>query len=257
MVKADYDYPDEFGDLRRRARRRAKKEWRRDDHGQRMQWLRQQRQAEPVSPVSVLVVVLLLGIIILGIGGGLPKIVGGSETKQPVGLLTPADPLPLPTVGRTAAPGSSAPIGGADSTPPPQTVRPSPSATMSATDVVGQWARKFYTRNPAAQSYDELVDASAEYMTAELAASFVAQGDSTYEALKAEGGTSKVASATVTAPKAGTAPTDTTGRISRFLNVVIDISGTKPQRITVPLLITVVLQDNTWVISDVDGGTGP
>src|SRR6266498_4372028 len=100
MVKADYDYPDEFGDLRPRARRRAKKEWRRDDHGQRMQWLRQQRQAEPVSPVSVLVVVLLLGIIILGIGGGLPKIVGGSETKQPVGLLTPADPLPLPTVGQ-------------------------------------------------------------------------------------------------------------------------------------------------------------
>ena len=41
------------------------------------------------------------------------------------------------------------------------------------------------------------------------------------------------------------------------MTVVIDITGTKPQRITVPLLVTVVQENNKWVISDVDGGTGP
>jgi hypothetical protein len=50
-------------ELSRRDRRHAKKEWRKDDHAQRMAWLREQRQAEPVSPVSILVVVILLGII--------------------------------------------------------------------------------------------------------------------------------------------------------------------------------------------------
>ena len=85
VVSTDYDYPAEMDDLSRRERRHAKKDWRRDDHTQRMAWLRQQRQAEPVSPVSILVVVILLGILILGIGGGLPKILGGDEGNSPLG----------------------------------------------------------------------------------------------------------------------------------------------------------------------------
>ncbi|WP_344216545.1 hypothetical protein [Kribbella sancticallisti] len=245
-------------ELSRRERRQAKKEWRRDDHTQRVAWLREQRRAEPVSPVSVLVVVILLGIVILGIGGGLPKILGKEESKQPVGLLTPADPLPLPSASGapSSAPNQTAPTSG-DTTPPLQTNRPSPAATLASNDVVGAWARAFYTRTPATESYDQLVSKVSQYMTADMAASFTAQGDSTYEALKTDGGTSKVVSAVVTAPKVGTAPTDTPSRISRVVNVVIDVTGSKPQRITVPLLVTVVQENDTWVISDVDGGTGP
>jgi hypothetical protein len=258
VVNTDYEYPAEMDELNRRDRRHAKKEWRKDDHAQRMAWLRDQRQAEPVSPLSVLVVVILLGIIILGIGGGLPKILGKDEAKQPVGLLTPADPIPLPTdPGASAGSSESVPAPSDLTTPPLQTGHPSPEATTTSNQVVAAWARKFYTRNPAVETYDELITNASQYMTADMASSLSAQGDSTYEALKTDGGASKVVSADVSAPREGTAPTDTPTRISRFVNVVIDISGKKPQRITVPLLVTLVQQGSTWVISDVNGGTGP
>lgn len=256
LVSTDYEYPAELDDLSRRDRRRAKKEWRRDDHDQRMAWLREQRQSEPVSPASILVVVILLGIVILGIGGGLPRILGKDESKEPVGLLTPAKPLPLPSASGGPEPTRSQPTAG-ESTPPLQTERPSSTATLDSNEVVATWARGFYSRTPATESYDQLITRVSQYLTADMASSFTAQGDSTYDALKTDGGASRVVSAAVSAPKPGTAPTDTPSRISRFVNVVIDITGTKPQRITVPLLVTVVQQESSWVISDVDGGTGP
>jgi hypothetical protein len=256
IVSSDYDYPSELDDLSRRDRRHAKKQWRKDDHAQRMAWLRDQRQAEPVSPVSILVVVVLLGVLVLGVGGGLPRIIGGGKSEQPVGLLTPGDPVPLPTFGTSQAQPTASPTTTL-TTPPLETSRPSAAATAAANGVVSAWARRFYTRTPATQSYDQLVNDVARYMTADMAASFSAQGDSTYEALKTDGGTSSVVSATVTAPKPDTAPTDTADRITRLVTVVIDITGKKPQQINLPLLVTVVQQDGGWVISDVDGGTGP
>jgi hypothetical protein len=259
-MRNDYDYPPEIDGLRHRDRRQAKKEWRRDDHEQRMAWLREQRQAEPVSPVSIVVVVVLFAIIVLGIGSGLPKILGKDKAQQPVGLLTPANPLPLPTgEGTSGIPTGADPSqpGSTDSVPPVQTERPSTVVIANASRVVNAWATLFYTRNPSAETYEQLVTKTAQYMTPEMTASFIAQGDSTYEALKADGGKSEVFSAVVSAPKAGTAPTDTTTRISRFVNVVIDITGKQPRRIAVPLLVTVVPNDSTWVVSDVYGGTGP
>ncbi len=257
VVSSDYDYPPELDDLSRRDRRHAKKRWRKDDHAQRMAWLRDQRQAEPVSPISVLVVVILLGVIILGIGGGLPRIIGDGKSEQPVGLLTPQDRVPLPTSGTTSQSQLTAGPTSTLTTPPIETSRPSAAATATANDVVNAWAKRFYTRTPATQSYDQLVNDVARYLTADMAASFSAQGDSTYEALKSDGGTSSVVSATVASPKPDTAPTDTADRISRLVTIVINITGTKPQQINLPLLVTVVQQDGGWVISDVDGGTGP
>jgi hypothetical protein len=257
LAKTDYDYPSDFDAMGRRERRRAKKDWRREDQGQRTAWLRDRRRAEPVSPLSILVVVVLLGIIILGIGGGLPGVFGNGETKQPVGLLTPADTLPLPTPAGPASPESSSASSAIESTPPPETLKPNPAATASVNEVVGKWARLFYTRKPADQAYTDLVNDASKYMTDDLTANFIVQGDSTYEALKAEKGESNVVSADVVPPKPGSAPADTPGRISRLVTVVIGIAGSKPGRITLPLLVTVVQQDNGWVISDVDGGTGP
>jgi hypothetical protein len=258
VMRNDYEYPPEIDDLSRRDRRHAKKDWRRDDHAQRMAWLREQRQAEPVSPVSIVVVIVLLAIIVLGIGGGLSRILGRDKAQEPIGLLTPADRLPLPT-GTSGVPtvGDSSQPGFTGSTPPVQTVRPSAVDIADASRVVNAWAKLFYTRDPLTETYDQVVTNASQYMTAEMAASFTGQGDSTYDALKADGGTSKVFSAIVSAPREGTAPTDTTTRVSRFVNVVIDITGKQPRRIEVPLLVTVVPQNSTWAISDVDGGTGP
>ncbi|MFI7068069.1 hypothetical protein ACIBL3_44255 [Kribbella sp. NPDC050124] len=262
LMSTDYDYPEEMGELRGRDRRRAKKEWRRDDHAQRMAWLRNQRQAEPTSPVVIVALVVLLAIVILGLGGGLPRLLGreSSDDGAPVGLLTPGRSVVLPTAPSNTQPGqgSSEATPPPLTTPPPQTQRPPVEAIALANDVVGTWARTFYTRDPAAESYSALVTKSAQYMTAEVASSFTSAGDPTYEALKKDGGKSTVVSAPVSAPPANAeAPVDTPGRITRFVKVTINVTGKNAQRFDVPLLVTLVNQNNQWIISEVSGGTGP
>jgi hypothetical protein len=261
-MSTDYDYPEEMAELSGRERRRAKKNWRRDDHAQRMAWLRNQRQAEPASPAVIVALVVLVAIVILGLGGGLPRLLGGksSDDGAPIGLLTPGRSVVLPTAPSNSQPGNeTSPVETPTlTTPPPQTQRSSAESIALATDVVGAWARAFYTRDPAAESYAALVSRSAKYMTQEIAASFTSAGDPTYDALKNDGGKSTVISAPVTAPPANAdAPVDTPGRITRFVKVTIDVTGKHAQRFDVPLLVTLVSQNGQWVISEVDGGTGP
>jgi hypothetical protein len=261
-MSADYDYPEEIDDLSGRQRRRAKKTWRRDDHAQRMAWLRSQRQAEPVSPVVIVVLVVVLAIVILGLGGGLPRLLGGKsgDDGAPISLLTPGRSVVLPTAPTSAPQGQSTASSSttALTTPPPETQRPSAEATALATDVVGAWARTFYTRDPATETYAALVAKSAKYMTQEVASSFTSAGDPTYDALKKDGGKSTVIAAPVSAPPAtADAPVDTPTRITRFVKVTIDVTGKHAQRFDVPLLVTLANQDGQWVISEVSGGTGP
>lgn len=260
LMRHDYDYPDELDELSGRERRRAKKNWRRDDHMQRMAWLRSQRQAEPTSPAAIVTLVVIVAIVILGIGGGLPRLLGGNsdEDGAPVSLLTPGRTVVLPTAPATQSPQPSAPASSTLTTPPPQSERPSSDATALATDVVGAWARAFYTRDPAAETYAALVAKCSKYMTPEVASSFTAAGDPTYEALRTDGGKSTVLAAPVSAPPPNAdAPVDTPARITRFVKVTIDVTGKRAQRFDVPLLVTLANQNGRWVISDVSGGTGP
>jgi hypothetical protein len=260
LMSSDYDYPDEMNELDSRERRRARKNWRRDDHAQRMAWLRDQRQAEPTSPIALVVLVVIVAIVVLGIGGGLPRLLGGKSKDDgaPISLLTPGRSVVLPTAPSTQLSQPTEPPTTALTTPPPQTQRPSSEATALATDVVGAWARAFYTRDPAAESYAALVDKSAKYMTAEVAASFKSAGDPTYDALKNDGGKSTVLAAPVSAPSPNAeAPVNTPERITRFVKVTIDVTGKHAQRFDVPLLVTLVNQNGTWLVSEVSGGTGP
>jgi hypothetical protein len=259
VVNNDYDYPEELDELSRRERRQAKKTWRRDDHAARMAWLRNQRQSEPVSPVAIVVLVVIVMVVILGLGGGLPRILGGGddEDKQPIGLLTPGQSIPLPSAPGTTSASELPSATPTQSTPPPESHRPPPTAISGAVKLIETWARAFYTRDPAAVSYAQLINKTAEYVTPGLGASFAAAGDSTYDALKASNGRSTVAAALVTAPRADVAPVDTDTRVTRLLKVTIQTTGSKPQRFDVPLLITVIAQEGKWLISDVSGGTGP
>ena len=109
--------------------------------------------------------------------------------------------MPLPTSSVSSGPSQSQPTQTTESTPPLQTVRPSSGATLASNEVVETWARAFYTRTPATESYDQLVTKVSQYLTGDMASSFTAQGDSTYEALKTDGGASKVVSAAVTKPR--------------------------------------------------------
>ncbi|GAA1687103.1 hypothetical protein GCM10009745_34810 [Kribbella yunnanensis] len=260
MMSNDYDYPDELDELNGRQRRRAKRNWRREDHAQRMAWLRNQRQAEPTSPAIIVALVVIVAIVILGLGGGLPRLFGGksSDDNAPISLLTPGQSVVLPTApsssGQPSAPTSSTQL----TTPPLQTQRPSEGAVTAAGDVVGAWARAFYTRDPAAETYAALVAKCSKYMTPEVASSFTAAGDPTYDALKTDGGKSTVIAAPVSAPPANAeAPVDTPERVTRFVKITIDVTGKNAQRFDVPLLITLSSLNNQWLVSDVSGGTGP
>ncbi|MFF0271450.1 hypothetical protein [Kribbella sp. NPDC004536] len=256
VIRSDYKYPDDLDDMDRRSRRRAKKSWRRDDYAQRMAWMRRQRQAEPTSPVAIVVVVLLLAIIVLGFGGGLPKLFGHDQSKSGgVGLLTPSAPA-VPATLDTEAPTSSV---GTPTViaPPPLTERPSPAATAAADGSARSWAQVFYTRNPASETYDDLVTKASKFTSSDVSDSLRRAGDSTYTALKASQGTSRVVSIDVKPPKEGTAPVDTPTRITRLATVTIDVTGKQPQRIVLPLLLTLAFDGDAWVVSDIDGGTGP
>jgi hypothetical protein len=256
VVRSDYRYPDELDDLDRRSRRRAKKSWRRDDYAQRMAWMRRQRQAEPTSPLAIVVVVVLLAIIVLGFGGGLPRLLDRDEPQaSSVGLLTPSMPAaPATSESQAPVPSNSTPTVIA---PPPLTERPSPSATAAADSSARSWAQVFYTRNPADETYDALVTKASRFMTSDVSDSLRRAGDSTYDALKASQGASRVSGVDVKPPTADSAPVDTPTRITRLVTVTIDVTGKRPQRIVLPLMLTLAFDGSTWVVSDIDGGTGP
>jgi hypothetical protein len=261
MVRADYDYPGEMDGLNRRERRRAKRTWRRDDQAQRVAWLRQQRQAEPTSPVTVIVAVVILAIVVLGLGGGLPRLLRGDEPSRggDVGVLSPSQEPEQPqspgAPQSTTTPSSPATL--QNSTPPILTERPSAAATAAVTSTVNAWARVFYTRNPSAETYADLIDKTAPYITTELGDSLEAEGDSTYGGLKSDGGRSTVANVKVEMPRPDSAPVDTPTRISRLVSITIDVTGKRANRMVLPLLVTLVPDGTRWVISDLNGGTGP
>lgn len=201
---------------------------------------------------------MLLAVLVLGIGGGLPRLLNRGSDNHPdsVGLLTPGgsgSEVPQPTGGLP----TEQPEGPDLSTPPPQTQRPGASQTASADQVARSWANLFYARTPATETYEQLVDRAATYTTSELATTFSSAGDATYDALKADGGTSRVVSVTVATPRPDTAPVDTPTRITRLVTVRVATTGKRAAQFDVPLLVTVVPDGTRWVVSAVDGGTGP
>lgn len=248
--------------MSRRERRHALRDGIIDVQAQQMASLRSRRQAEPTSPVIVAIGIVVVAIVVLGLGGGLPKLLGGNDEKAPPGLLTPALPAGGQTNAQdnqsdpsteTSSPSTTASI----SAPPVLTERPSAASTAAAGQVADAWAREFYTRTPGAESYDQLVSKVEKYLTTELADSLTSTGDPTYEALRADGGVSSVTAVQVSAPRQGSAPVDTPTRISRLVNITIDMTGKHAGRINLPLLLTLVPWNNQWAISDVNGGAGP
>jgi hypothetical protein len=197
--------------------------------------------------------------VVLGIGGGLPRLLNGdSEGQGPVGLLTPAAPgTNVPQPSQTGSSGESSGPAPSDTPPPVQTQRPGAAETASANETAKNWANLFYTRSPAAETYDQLVDRAAQFTTSELASSFSSAGDATYDALSTAGGVSKVVSVSVAAPRPDTAPVDTPTRITRLLTVKVATTGTGAAQFDLPLLVTVIPEGDRWVVSAVNGGTGP
>lgn len=268
-VRADYEYPEDFDDLRWSQRRRAKRKWRRRDQQQRVEWLRDRRGSEPAGPGGMVVGIVFLVIVVIGFGAALPRLLHRSESDRPsIGLLTPATNPPggptATTTGSTAPSPSDASASASPSESVPTSTTPLPTTTQRVSSaqinqagaIAGNWARMFYTRNPAAETYDQLVAKAGRYTTDAVSSSFTSSGDSTYEALRSSKGTSRVLATTVVAPRPGTAPVDTPARITRLVTVRVQITGSDPATISVPLLVTLAPQGTGWLISDVNGGSG-
>lgn len=267
-VRADYEYPEDFDNLSWAQRRRAKRRWRRQDKQQRVEFLRERRGSEPSGPGGLLIGIVFLVLVVIGFGAALPRLLHRDEADRPsVGILTPAtnptggvptgtatdSTTPSPSDG-SVSPSESVPT---STTPLPTTTQRVSSAQINeASTVAGNWAKVFYTRNPAAETYDQLVARAGQYTTDAVTSSFTSSGDSTYEALRSSKGTSRVLKATVVAPRPGTAPVDTPVRITRLVTVRVQITGSDPATITVPLLISLAPQATGWLISDVNGGSG-
>ncbi|MEU8222791.1 hypothetical protein [Kribbella sp. NPDC048915] len=239
-------------------RPRNRRERRREDIARQRALLRERRRSEPASPIGVIAVIVLLAVIVLGVGGGLPRLFGDEGEQGPTGLLTPGDSATSgPDEGETTVP-ISTPNGPLPvSTPPPQTQRPGAEATVAADEATRSWAKVFYTRQPARETYAQLVERAAQFTTRELADSFRASVDSTYGALRDSGGTSRVLSVSIVKPRPDTAPVDTPTRITRLVNINIETTGDDAGRFAVPLLVTVMPDSGRWLVSAVDGGTGP
>lgn len=235
----------------------SRRERRREDAARQRQELRDRRRNEPASPVGVIAVIVLLAIIVLGVGGGLPRLFGQKSDQGPVGLLTPTVPEASQPGGGQQSGGGTVTSPDALTTPPPETERPGAEATAAADTTARTWANLFYKRTPATETYEQLVDRATQFTTPELATSFASAGDPTYEALRTSGGTSKVLSVAVASPRENTAPTDTPTRITRLVTVKVQTTGKDPGTFSVPLLVTVVRDDARWLVGSVDGGTGP
>lgn len=239
-------------------RPKSRRERRRDDIARQRALLRERRRSEPASPIGVIAAIVLLAVIVLGVGGGLPRLFDGDDEQGPTGLLTPGDSAtsgpdePETTVTATT-PNNPLPV----STPPPQTQRPGAETTAAADNATRSWATVFYTRQPARETYAQLVERAAQFTTRELADSFRASVDSTYGALRDSGGTSRVVSVSIVKPRPDTAPVDTPTRITRLVNINIETTGNDASRFAVPLIVTVTPDNGRWLVSAVDGGTGP
>ncbi len=244
--------PDEDEHRSRRARRR-------DDLARQRATLRDRRTSEPASPIGVIVVIVLLAALVLGIGGGMPRLLNrGSEDQGPVGVLTPrGQGTEAPQASNGPQPGETPGATQSLTTPPIQTERPGAAQTASADGTARNWANLFYTRTPTSETYEQLVGRAAEFTTSELASSFSSAGDATYDALRTSAGTSKVVSVTVADPRPDTAPVDTPTRITRLVTVTVATTGKSASRFEIPLLLTVIPEGDRWLVSAVNGGTGP
>ncbi|WP_432951316.1 hypothetical protein ACQPXM_41190 (plasmid) [Kribbella sp. CA-253562] len=254
LLNPDYDYSDEILDTESgRGRRRNKRRWRKADRQNRAAWIREERRnQEPVSPGAMLGAVVVVIALVFSAAYVVPKWftkdepARGSDDGGGVTILRPTEaatggPIVQPSSSVTSSPTTSAPV-------------------LQASQVDGilqTWAKQFYARQPAVETYDALVDRMEPYFTDDVQESLKEAGDPTYDALATDQGASRVRQVTITAPPAtGGAPADTPTRVTRLLVAQIQVTGKRPARFELRALVTVVPDRGSWRISSIAGKTG-
>jgi len=239
LLRDNLSYPEEVKAGARRERRQAKKQHRDDARRNTTEWIRQERQRDPIRPVGALLIVVL----ILGLGLAARWLGSGSTTAHakaaPAATATAAAPT-VPTAAATASPTSA----------------PSSSAPVDLTDPnhVAQEAVQLYlTRNPVLdQDHTASVERAAPYLEPDLEQNLSAHTDTAWEKLVADGGV-----ATVTAVKVGPAaaglPVDTPLRVWRQVTATVVVKGYSNYTSATVLQVEVTNDGGQWHVSRILG----
>ncbi|MDN3294642.1 hypothetical protein QWM81_11360 [Streptomyces ficellus] len=185
LLRTQYDYPEDLAPegAGRKARRRAKKEWREADRESRRAYIRGVREREPASPGGVIVLIVAL-LVIGGVASWLfPK---DSEDDAKAADHVQASP--------TAA------VSGADSSSgtagqPPASASPSaPAVDLSQPDEVSAaFIKAYLTRDPVKdQGPQASVERAEPWMTKSLRDNLAAHPDPAYKRLVIRGGVATV-----------------------------------------------------------------
>ncbi|MGW2255407.1 hypothetical protein ACWCXH_35305 [Kitasatospora sp. NPDC001660] len=211
LLRSDYRYPAELDTLSRRQRRRAKKAWRHQDRTDRLQWLREQREAEPATAGRTIVLVVALVAVVFG------SALFFRHGHTPVTLSSSGGGA----VTATATAPAVAPV----STTPAASPSTAPPVLTDPAVVAEGFTRVYLTRNPMTDhNHAASVHRAAKWMAPPLVDNLTTYPDPAFDALVSRAGV-----ATVTAVKVESAGNDLPGdsplRVWRKVTATIAVAG--------------------------------
>ncbi|MFD4535578.1 hypothetical protein ACFWNL_35900 [Kitasatospora sp. NPDC058397] len=243
-LHAELHLPEETRQGNRRQRKAARQAHREASRRDTREWIRSERQRDPVNPAGALLIVGLL--LILGIGARLwwPDWNGSSHP--------------------TAAPTASATATSTGNALPPSTAQPSTaSATPTAEPlkdrtkpdpVIKEALRLYLTRDPIAdRTHKPSVDRAGPYMTPALIANLQGHSDPTFDKLVSQSATATVTDVAL-GPADTTLPPDTPLRVWRKATITVRTDGYTTETQTTVLTVEATLLDgDQWFVSAVLG----
>ncbi|MER7112256.1 hypothetical protein [Streptomyces sp. NPDC000229] len=184
LLRTQYDYPDDLvpEGSGRKARRRAKKEWREADRESRKAYVRGLREREPASPGGIIVLLVAL-LVIGGVASWLFPKYSQDDAK-------PADHVQASPTANAGAGSSSGAAG-----QPAASASPSgPAVDLSEPDgVSAAFIKAYLTRDPVKdQGPQASVERAEPWMTKSLRENLVAHPDPDYQRLVIRGGVATV-----------------------------------------------------------------
>ncbi|MDJ0345561.1 hypothetical protein QMK19_33995 [Streptomyces sp. H10-C2] len=244
MLKTGYDYPEEARKGRRRDRRQARRDHRQGERRRTAEWIKTERQREPVTAAGALLIVVV--VLALGVAAKWlwPGLVGTEHARKPVTV----------TAGPQTSAQDDKPAGTPSASSSPTSPRPSPTVDLRAPDKVAQQAVEHYlTRNPPVdRNHSAAVLRAAPWMTPSLVENLASNRDPRWDKLVSQGGVSTVRAVQV-GPAAPGLPVDTPLRVWRKVTATVAIEGYTATTETTVLQTELTLDGEKWRVSRIVG----
>ncbi|GAA1893103.1 hypothetical protein [Streptantibioticus ferralitis] len=238
LLKADYAYPDDLVSPQdsKRQRRRARKQWRADDRDARKEWIQRKREAEPVTPGGVIVVMAV--ILLIGAGtawlshsGG--KSGGATAAASPTAV-APSIAPPSDSTGASAPTASASPV----------------VDTQNPDAVASAFITAYLTRNPVKdQTWQPSVQRATPWMTSALHDNLMQFADPAFKRLVIQGGVARVVNVAVQKGGDGLPVDLPKERVYRATTASIEVTADKTTTQTRTLHLELVYGNTGWLVS--------